>query len=98
MVNASPPGVPGWLVIEVKSAMADLHEYVSCAGEFRIENDLAPEKFLVELDALINIRSKDMNMMDVTNQFGLLLYQRLYNGGWLNISSLVPLSYTKITF
>jgi len=83
MVNASPPGVLRWLVIEVKSAMADLHEYVSCASEFRIQDDLALEKFFVELDASVNIRCKNMNVMNVTNQFGLLLYQRVYNGGGL---------------
>lgn len=78
MVNASPPGVLGWLVIEMKSAMADFHEHVSCASEFRIEDDLSPEKFFVELDALVNIRSKNMYMMNVANQFRLLLYQRVY--------------------
>lgn len=92
-MNASPPGVLGWLVIEMKSAMADLHEYVSCAGEFRIENDLAPEEFFVKLDALVNIRSKDMNMMDVTNQFGLLLYQRVYTGDGLIFSRCTAILY-----
>jgi len=93
MVNASPPGVLGWLVIEVKSAMADLHEYVSCAGEFRIENDLAPEKFFVELDTLLNIRRKNMHVMNVANQFGLLLYQRVYTGGGLIFSRCAVILY-----
>ncbi len=76
VVNASPSGVLGGLVIEVKSATADLHEYVSCADEFRIEDDVAPEKFFIELDAFVNIRSKNMNMMDVANQFGLRLNRK----------------------
>lgn len=68
-MNASPYGVLGRLVIEVEPPMADLHEHISCAGEFRIENDLALEELLVKFDALVDIRSEDMNVMDVTNQF-----------------------------
>ncbi len=91
-MNVSPSSVLGSLVIKVKSPMADLHEDVSCTDEFRIEDDLAPEKFFIKLDAPIDIRSKDMNMMDVASQSrisfltGSLLL--LIHHRWLNVSDL----------
>lgn len=68
MVNAPSPGGPGWLIVEVKPAAADSHEYVSRAGQLLVENHPAPEEFFVERDALLNIRGKNMNVMNMTNQ------------------------------
>jgi hypothetical protein len=74
MVNTSLPRVLGRLIIEVKTSVTNLNEYVSCTSKFCIEDDLAFEEFFIELNALLNIRRKDVYVMNVTNQFGLLLY------------------------
>ncbi len=72
-MNTSFSRVLGRLVIEVKAAIADFHEYVSCTSKFCIEDDFTSEEFLIEFDALLNIRSKDMYVMDMTNQGWFLL-------------------------
>ncbi len=68
MVNASSFGVLRRLIVEMESAMADLHKYVSCAGELRIENDLAAEECFIKPDAPLDIGGEDMDMMNVANQ------------------------------
>ena len=52
MVNIDPPGVPGDLVVEVEPAIADPHENVSGAGQFRIQNHPAAEVLLLKGDAI----------------------------------------------
>ena len=88
MVNTSLTRVLGRLIIEVKTSVTNLNEYVSCTSKFCIEDDLASEEFFIELNALLNIRRKNMDMMDVTNQFGLLLYfaklSYYRNNIWIN--------------
>ena len=73
MMNTSSNEVFRRLVIEMKPSFANSHEHISGACKFSIENDAAPEKFLVEPYAIINIRSKNMHVMNVTNQNCLLL-------------------------
>ncbi len=68
MVDISPNRILRWLVIEVNPAIADFDKYVSFAGQYRVENNLTPKEFFIELDTFINIRGKDMNVMNVTNQ------------------------------
>lgn len=68
MVDAPSPGGLGRLIIEVDPAAADSHEYVSRTRKLLIENHPAPEEFFVECDGLLNIRGKNMNMMNMTNQ------------------------------
>jgi hypothetical protein len=71
MMNTSSSWVLRGLIIEMKPSVSNLNEYISCTRKFSIENDLASKAFLIELDALLNIRSKNMDVMDVTNQVGL---------------------------
>jgi hypothetical protein len=68
MVNTSLARVLRRLVVEMKPPIANLNEYVSCPSKVSVENNFASKKFFVELDALINIRSKNMYVMNVTNQ------------------------------
>jgi len=57
-----------WLVIEVNPAIADSDKYVSFTCQYGVEDNLTPKEFFIELDTFINIRGKDMNVMNVTNQ------------------------------
>ena len=73
MMNASPTWVLGGLIIEMKPSVSNFHKNVSRASKFCVKNNFPFKKFLIELDALLNIRGKNMYVMDVTNQVGLLL-------------------------
>jgi len=68
VMDISSQGILWWLVIEVKASIADFYKHVSFASKFCIKDNLPPKKLFVELDALIDIRRKNMDMMNVTNQ------------------------------
>jgi hypothetical protein len=68
MVDTPSPGGLGCLIVEVKPSAPDSHEYVSCTRKLFVKNDPAPEELFVEPDGLLNIRSKNMNVMNMTNQ------------------------------
>ena len=55
----------GWLVIKVDSSPADPHEYIPCACKFGIHQDVGVEYIPVESDTSIDIRSKDVDMMQI---------------------------------
>jgi hypothetical protein len=68
MVNTSLARIFGRLIVEMEPPITNFDEYVSCASKLSIEDNLTSEKFLVKLDALLNIRSKNMDVMDVATQ------------------------------
>ena len=68
MMDVSSNRVLRWLVIQVKPAVADFYKYVSFTSQYGVEDDLTSKEFFVEIDTLIDIRGKDMNVMNVTNQ------------------------------
>jgi hypothetical protein len=55
MVNTSFTRVPGRLIVEMEPPVTDFNKNVSCTGKLCVEDNPAAEKFLVELDALLNI-------------------------------------------
>ena len=71
MMNTSPTRVLRWLIIEMEPSVTNFNKNVSCTSKFCVKDNLASKEFLVELDALLNIRSKNMNMVNVTSQLGL---------------------------
>ena len=58
----------------MKPSVSNFHKDVPRPSKFCVKNNFRFKKFLIELDALLNIRSKNMDVMDVTNQVGPLLF------------------------
>ena len=67
MMDISSNRVLRWLVVEMHPASADSDKYVSLSSQYGVEDNAAPKEFFVKLHAFINVRSKDMNVMNVTN-------------------------------
>jgi hypothetical protein len=67
MMDISPDRILRWLVIEVNPSVADSDKHVSFPCQYGVEDDLAAKEFFIELDTLINIRSKDMNVVNMTS-------------------------------
>jgi hypothetical protein len=61
------------LVIEVNPAIADSHKYVSFSCQYGVQDNVTPKEFFVKLDTFINVRGKDMNVMNVTDHCWFLL-------------------------
>ena len=76
-------------------AIADSYKYVSFAGQYGVEDNFTPKEFFIELDTFINIRGKDMNVMNVTNHSRFLLrcgsppYSKSYYKDNLKVNKLV---------
>lgn len=68
MMDISSNRILRRLVIQVNPAIADFYKYVSFTSQYGVEDNLAAKEFFVEIDTLINIRSKDVHMVNVTNQ------------------------------
>ena len=64
-LDTPPPGTLRRLIIKMQSTISNSHKYVSCACKLRIQDQFGAKVFLVETDALIHIRSKYMNVVNV---------------------------------
>jgi hypothetical protein len=68
MVNASLARTLRWLIIQMKSPVTYFNKNVSYTSKLGVEDDLASKEFFIELDARSDIRRKNVDMMNVTNQ------------------------------